>query len=453
MRKFIFWLALAILPIFASSEVHVELELKRAIEILKEENLEVDIAKFNEMIREQEYRLSKSYRYGKLDFIQNIVYSSDAGDIFGFKLQSREATFGDFGFSQFDNTKPNILSVRPRDLNHPDPRAHFQTKLRYELPIYAGGKLEQYTKITKALQKLSALETQKVICQKIYQLKKSYYDIYLLDSYIYNLDTVSDNMQRLETIAQNMVDEGYAKKIDILEVQSKKANVTRMINKAEANRELAYHFISFLLNAKIESISIDMQDIELKQYSADIVLQNSLDIKKAKKGLEISKMAIEMQRASSLPIVGAFAEYSSSDDMLLERFMEHDAYTLGVQLKWNLFDSGASSNSLQKAKVESLKAKKQLDLAQKGVALKVQKIATQIKSYSFDIDSLKKEIELARAIYKNYLGRYQEKLISINDVIIKQSLEIERVLKLNEVQNSKIDKILELEKIVNKEEI
>jgi len=450
--KILFLYAL-VFPIFAFSDTYTNLSLDRAIEILKKENLEVNIAKFDERIKEQEYKISKSYQFGKLDFIQNIIYSNDAGSIFGFKLQSREASFGDFGFSQFNSTNPNILQVEPKDLNYPDSRAHFQSKLRYELPLYTGGKLKQHIKIAKALQKLSAIETQKIMYEKVFQLKKSYYDIYLLDTYIDNLNIISTNMNRLEMMAQSMIDEGYAKRVDILEVQSKKANVVRMINKAKANRELVYHFISFLLNTKVESIGGDMREIELREYSVDTVFKNNFDIRKAKKGLDISKMMIDSSKALSLPEIGVFVEYSSSDDNLLGDFIDHDAYAIGAQLRWNIFDGGGSNCSIEKAKVENLKAQKQVRLAQKGIIMKLQKIDTQIKSYSFDIDSLEKEIELTRAIYQNYLGRYQEKLISINDVIVKQSLEIEKVLKLNEVQNSKIGKILELEKILGAEDI
>ncbi len=440
------WICLVCLPIFASYD---ELSLDKAIKILKSENLEISVARFEEQITEYEHKLAESYNYGSLDFVQSALQSNDAGNVFGFKLQSREASFKDFGFSEMNSG----IDTQPKDLNFPGSRDHFQSKLQYQLPIYTGGKLEQYGKITAALHKLSVLDTQKIMSEKLYQLKKSFYDIYLLDTYIHNLDIIDNNMDKLEMMAHSMIDEGYAKKVDLLEVQSKKANVVRMISQAKANKELVYHFVSFLLNAKVKSILGDAEDIKFKKHKIETILQNNIDIKKAKKGLDISKMAIDLNKASNLPEIGAFAEYSSADDTFLGNFEEHDAYTVGVQLKWNIFNGGASSNSIEKARVESLKVQKQVNLAQKGIILQVEKINTKIKSYDFDIESLRKEIELTRSIYKNYLGRYQEKLVSINDVIIKQSLEIQKVLKLNEVQNSRTSKILELDKIANGDEI
>ncbi len=453
--KVLLWISLFIVPIFAT-DVYENLSLDSAIKILKEKNLEVSVARFDEQIKEFEHEIAKSYNYGKLDFVQIAMRSNDAGNVFGFKLQSREATFGDFGFADFLSPPPgttNILEVQPYDLNYPKARNHFQSKLQYQLPIYVGGKLEQYGKITKALQKMSVLDTQKILNEKLFQLKKSFYDIYLLDTYIHNLSIINKNMNKLENMASSMIEEGYAKKVDLLEVQAKRANITRMLHQADANKKLVYHFVSFLLNSKVKSIQGSVDEIRYKKYKIDTILNRNIDIKKAKQGLDITKMAIELSKSSNLPEIGAFAEYSSADNTFLGNFSDHDAYTVGLQFKWNIFSGGASSNSIQKARVENLKVQQQVELAKKGITLKVDKINTEIKSYDFDIDSLKKEIELTRTIYQNYLGRYQEKLVSINDVIIKQSLEIQKILELNKIQNDRSSKILELEKIANGEEI
>ena len=60
-------------------------------------------------------------------------------------------------------------------------------------------------------------------------------------------------------------------------------------------------------------------------------------------------------------------------------------------------------------------------------------------------------MELAHLIYENYAGRYEQKLVSINDVLIKQSEELTKVLRLREVQNARNEKIFELQKLASKE--
>jgi len=89
-------------------------------------------------------------------------------------------------------------------------------------------------------------------------------------------------------------------------------------------------------------------------------------------------------------------------------------------------------------------------LQKKGIALKIDKIITEIKSKEYDIKSLQEKVKLARRVYENYYNRYKEGLISINDVLIKNSEEIQAVLKLAETRNARSDKVFELENIINK---
>ncbi len=449
MKKTLLLLALPILLFGSNLSVLKNLSLKKAENIVKKDNLEISIAKFDEQMRTLDVKVAKGYNYGKLDLTQIFMRSNDALTVFGAKLMSREATFGDFGFSQFSFTNPNILTVQPTDLNYPGYRNLFQTKLTYKIPLYTGGKLTQYRKIAKQMIVLSKLNSQKVVSKVLFQTKKAFFNITLLDSYIKNLNIILKNMNILENTVKSMIDVGYAKHVDLLEVKAKKSNVLRMLNQAKVNRKLAYRFLSFLLNKNVQSIIHVDEDKVVQNIDKMSILSNNLDIKRAKEGLKISKMNIKLKKSAFLPEVGAFGEFSTADTKFLQNFKKHDAYTLGVQLKWNLFNGGIDKINLEKARVKSMKIAEQLELAKKGIALKIDKIKTEIESIQFDINSLNEELILSHTIYKNYLGRYKEKLVSINDVIIKQSQEIERVLKLEKVKTKRNEKIFELEKIAN----
>lgn len=434
------------------------LTLKEAIAKVKSTNKEINIARYDEEIKALEHEVARGYAYGSLNLTQLALRSSDSGNVFGFKLQSREASFLDFGFDEFlgkmgglPANAGELLATQPANLNYPEARTHYQTQLEYMVPLYTGGKLEQYDNITAALKRLSTLEREQVTYQKIYEVKKSFYAISLLNTFIYNFSIVEKNLSTLEKTVNEMIKEGYAKKIDLLEVQVHKANLKRMLNQANANQALLYHFLSFLVDEPVSEIAGSYEEAPSVEVTEAEVLEHNLDIQKAKQGLDIAKMNIALQKSAYLPTVGAFAQYGSSDNAFLNDVSKHDAYTVGVQVKWNLFNGGIDKANIEKARVENLKVAQQVALAQKGIALKVDQLRTEIKSYEFEVKSLQKEVELSRAIYENYLGRYGEKLLSINDVIVKQSEEIAKVLKLKEVQNSRNDKLFELEKIVNGE--
>jgi outer membrane protein TolC len=246
-----------------------------------------------------------------------------------------------------------------------------------------------------------------------------------------------------------MQKEGYAQNIDLLEVEARKAEAESMFNQAKLNKELAYQFLSFLLNTEVSTIKKVNDMAPMPRVTASEIEANNLDIQKALLGQEITEMAVNVEQSNFLPTVGGFAEYGSADDNLWNDFAEKDAYTVGVQVQWNLFSGGTDEANLEKAKVNRLRVKDQVALAKSGIALKVKKLQTEILSETADVKSYQKQLKFARKVYENYSARYKEGIVSISDVLIKQSKELEMLLKLLSVKNKRNTKIFELNSILN----
>ena len=423
------------------------LNLEQALELVKRQNLEIKAAEYEVQSASLSLDMANAQDYGQLDFVQNISRSNDAGNVFGFKLTSREATFGDFGFSDFSLSNPNILNVQPHDLNYPDSRNFFQSKLVYKLPIYSGNKITAYQNMAKEMRKISILDKEEQLNTKIYETRKSYFDMALLEGSLKNLHIILTNIQRLETVTNEMIIEGYAKKIDLLEIQSKKANVERIIAELASNKELLYHYLSFLLNQDVEEISTPQYDLLTPQISTQDILQNSIDIKKAMTALKIRENILVAEKSRYLPMIGALAEMQTADDSFLGDANDHKSYTIGMQLTWNIFNGGSDSAAIEKAQVQRLKMQTQTELSRQGIALQVKEIQTKIKTAEDKIKNLKIELQLAREIYDNYEGRYKEQLSSMNDVIIKQSSWLEKVLQLLQAENERNKQIFVLERL------
>jgi len=469
MKRVLFVISLS-LPLFAGIE---KLSLAEAIQMLKKENLELRVSKFEAQMKALEVKAVDGMNYGRADITLMGMRSNDAGNVFGFKLQSREATFADFGFSDFmgaigqgaahsggdfgrfsqglAQSGGDILNIAPDDLNYPDARNHFQTKLSYMLPLYTGGKLTQYGKITRSLHKMSLLDSKKLLNQKIFETKKAFYDISLIENYIFHLSRIMQNIKKLENVIVHMKKEGYAKETDLLEVEARMAEAGSMYNQAKLNRELAYQFLSFLLNKEVESIKKVKDTAPMPKVTTEMLENSNLDIRKAKLGLHITENAVTLEKSRYLPEVGAFAEYGSADNNLWNDFTQKDAYTVGMQVKWNLFNGGSDDAKLEQAKIQYLKTKSQVALARKGIALKAKKLKTEVLSANADIQSYRKQYTFAKRVYQNYQARYKEGMVSISDVLIKQSKELEVLLKLLTAKNKRNTKVFELDSLVNKE--
>jgi len=433
------------------------LSLPEALELLEHQNLEIKAASLDIQSAHSDVKIARGYHFGSLDFTETMSRSNDAGNVFGFKLSSREADFGDFGFSDFlacqSATPPaycaDVLGRQPRDLNYPGYQNYFQSKLTYTLPIFTGGKLSGYTDISEKMEKIKKLDADKVKTEKIYETRKSYYDMALLQHSIDQMYIIRDNIATLENTTRMMIKEGYAKKVDLLEVQAKKSNVERTLVEMESNKKLLYHYISFLLNQNVNEIVLPTDDRAPEELDEAQVLANNVDLQKASEGLKIRESMVGLAYAPFLPQIGAFAEASSADNTFLGNFADHKAYTIGAKLSWNLFNGNVDGAAFEKARIEKLKTATQVELAKKGIALQYDKIRTDIESLDSQVKSLEKELELVNAIYKNYEGRYHEHLVSMSDVIIKQSMQIEKILNLQMVKNQRNERIFALDKLSN----
>jgi outer membrane protein TolC len=428
------------------------LSLDEALDILKENNLELKSATLEVNSAKAKVKTASGTNWGKLDFIQDFARSNDAGNVFGFKLTSREANFGDFGAEEFmDNFmggNPDYVTP-PDKLNYPGYRNFFQSKLKYEVPVFTGFKISSYTNIMKSMAKMKTLEKEKLMSEKKYELRKSFYDMALLRTSEKHLNVILTNISKLEDITQNMIDVGYAKKVDLLEVKAKKGNVKRLISQMKSNQKLLFHYISFLLDRKVEDIQTPSGDVDMPAFSDEEILNSNIDIKRAGTGLVIRKNMIDVEQSAYYPMVGAFGEVATADDDFFNNAGKHKAYTIGARLTWNIFNGGVDGANIEKSRINYLKTQTQLALAKSGIALKIQKIRTQIETSNSDIESLQIELELANEIYKNYEARYKEKLSSMSDVIIKQTEQIQKILQLQQARNKRNERIFALEKLAN----
>ena len=444
---------LPILLFLYTAQASAAMTLHEAIDTLKTNNLEIKTAKIDIKTAQKDESTALGNRWGSLDFIQNISRSNDAGNVFGFKLTSREASFGDFGFSEFDSSLPaaQLLQTQPHDLNYPQDRNFYQSKLKYQVPLFTGFKLSSYADIMHSMTRIKRLQKEQVINEKIYELRKSYYDMALLENSTKNLTTILNNIKTLENTTKSMIEVGYAKKVDLLEVQAKEGNIQRLLLQMHSKQKLLYHYISFLLNEKITQIAVPNTEVKMPTSSNEEILSHNLDVQKAQTGLKVQEGMLDVSKSAYYPKVGAFAEVATADNTFLGQAKDHQAYTVGVQLTWNVFSGGTNSAKIEKSQLEYLKTKTQIQLAKAGVRLRIAKLKTEISSLNDELHSLQKELTLSNEIYKNYEGRYKEKLVSMNDVIIKQSQQIQKILQLQVVSNKRNEKILALEKLENGE--
>ena len=409
------------------------LTLNDAIKILKENNPQLQIANLETMIKEYDISIASASSYGKMDVTVDTLSSDSPLNSFAFKLQNKDIKQADFD---------------PNKLNNPSASTHYDLKVSYTLPIFTGGLLSNYKNIASSMYQISKLDKKDVLNKKIFETKKTFYNISLLNKYIENLDIVSQNMKKLKKTISAMGKEGYAKKTDVLEINAKISTIKSIYKQGISFRDNAYHFLSFLLNDNVVSIvPIDsLVEYDSKDNNNDDA-KNTINVLKAKQAVQIQDYMQNIQIASFLPKVGFFADM----DMENDEFSDFEnSYTLGIRVKMNMFNGGSDFMKYQQSKIEYFKAKENLALAKKAFTLKAIKIISMIDYHKNEIQSLENRLKLSKRIYKIYKEKYKEGLSSINDVLIKQSEKMEVLSKLLKARSDFNSYVLELNYVENK---
>lgn len=424
-------LALSVTFVFSGVQ---NLELRQAIDMLKKNNSQLEIAKLDVLIKQYDKSVAFANHFGKLDIEMNAINSNSPLNAFGFKLQNRKIKDTDFS---------------PDKLNNPDDATHYKLRLSYKLPIYMGGKINAYGNIATSMHKLSKLDKENILNEKIFQAKEVFYNISFIGHYIDNLAIILKNMKKLQKTTSSMKKEGYAKNTDILEIKSRISKVKNMHDKGISDREIMYKFLSFLLNDEITSIKIidNPQAIQIKKVDID----NIIDIQKAKQGLKIQEASSDIEFANFLPQVGFFANMDLEENEMSTLFDAKESYSVGIQVKVNIFNGNMDRVKYQQAKIKNLQALEKLKLAKKGTLLKINKLKAIIIHSKNDIKSLDDRRRLSQEISNSYKAKYKEGLVSISDVLIRQSEEIEVLLQLLGAKSTYNSSILKLNYIANKE--
>ena len=222
---------------------------QEALELTLQNNKELKAKKLDINKAVEKTKEASGYKLGKLEFAENISKTNNAGHVFGMKLASREASFGDFGFNEFDMTgATNPLPVQPNDLNNPDARTNFETKVVYEVPLFTGYKLENANKMAQLqvmATKAKYLHDEKKIGLEVL---KAYNGAVAAKRFIKMTTNATSIATRFVKTAQDLYDNRLTRIIDVKQAKMAEFSINTKVKEANTKFKLAISYLQFLTN-------------------------------------------------------------------------------------------------------------------------------------------------------------------------------------------------------------
>ncbi len=415
------------------------IDFDTAINITLEQNKELQAKKLDIEVAKQDLIQAKGYEFGKMKIEENISRTNHAGYVFGMKLASREADFGSFGFDEFLSQMPAlmggvpgadtaVLGTQPDQLNYPEARTNYETKISYEVPIFTGFKLQNAKEMARlqilAQEAKFSYDTKKLQIEVL----KAYNGAVAAKYFIEAIKKAQIATKSFVDMATQMNIEGFVTKIDVNQATVFDLDVETKLIEAQNKFDLAIAYLQFLTNdANIsdvkEFVIFEKNEIALDK---EAFLNDREDFQWMQYNTQTMKKNIDFKGADLYPMVGAYVEYGMNDDSF-DLSSDKDYYMGALGIKYTLFDGSVSSSEKQKAKIKYTQTKLYMDQMQNGIELEVKNNQLNLNAKRKIYHQKQKAQSLAQEILYKSEELYKNHLISMNDLLMQQAKNQEAI--------------------------
>ena len=348
--------------------------------------------------------------YGKLTLSEEISRTNHSGYVFNSKLSSREASFRDFGFAQVGDM--TNFDIQPKDLNYPEARNNFNTKLTYDIPLFTGFKLSNQKDILKLQEEANNIKYNLDKKELEFEVLKAYNSAVVAKDFVKALEKAKESIIFMKDAAIAFHKEGLITKIDVNEAKVYESNINSQLLETKNNFQLALSYLVFLSSDDSITDVGNLENIYFKFPNEKELYEQALksrdEIKMQDIHVNASKKNIEISKASYYPSVYSRLEYGYNDDKLTIDD-DKDYYMAMVGVSLTLFDNTRNIEK-QKSKIEYTKATINQEKLKDAIKLELKKAVLNLetkekillekveaKNLAFDI------LEQAKLQYKNQL--------------------------------------------------
>ena len=326
------------------------------------------------------------------------------------------------------------------DALHTDTRNAGVMAVMLTQPIYMGGKIRAYNKITEYAEQAAGTMYDKTLQDIIVEVDDAYWNLVALHSKKKLAESYKALVDKLESDVEQLVKEGMATKSDLLSVKVKvnEAGVTliQVNNGIELSRMNLCRICGLDMNQPIEvedDIDHKAQSAEaignagLADQTADNLVQQAESNRKELQALylknKIYDEKIKLARAEYLPKLALMGGYMASNPSVFNSF-EHrlkGMWNIGVTLNVPILTWGDRSYKVKAAKAEACMHRYETEEVKEKIELQVnqclQKLQESLERYQTTLRSVDEAEENLR--YAN-LGM-KEGVVTLSNVMEAQT--------------------------------
>ncbi|WP_285828155.1 TolC family protein, partial [Bacteroides acidifaciens] len=298
-------------------------------------------------------------------------------------------------------------------------------------PLYMGGKIRAYNKITQYAEELARQQHQGGMQEVIMSTDQAYWQVVSLTNKKKLAEGYLKLLQQLDSDVEKMIAEGVATKADGLSVRVKVNEAEMTLTKVEDGLSLARMLLCQLcgldLSSPISLADENMEDIPLLAsdtgFDISTAYENRPEIRSLELATQIYKQKINVTRAEHLPSIALIGNYMVTNPSVFNSFENKfkGMWNVGVMVQIPIWHWGEGVYKTRAAKAEARIAQYQLQDAREKIELQVNQAAFKVNEAGKKLVMSTKNMEKAKENLRYATLGFKEGVIATSNVLEAQT--------------------------------
>lgn len=312
-----------------------------------------------------------------------------------------------------------------------DTRNMFGGMVTLTQPIFMGGKIIAYNKITKFAEQLAESQHVTELQDVILNTDQAYWQVISLVNKKKLAESFLELVTKLDSDVSKMVAEGVATKADELSVKVKVNEAEMTLTKVENGLSLSKMVLCQLcgipLDTPITLADESMENITLPdtyiEGNVNTALSNREELKSLELASKIYRQKVNVTRSEFLPSVGLTATYLVTNPSLVNGFERkmRGMWGVGMMVKIPVFHWGEGIYKVKAAKAEANIAQYKLDDVKEKVELQVTQASYKVNEATKKLAMAEKNMAKADENLRYANLGFQEGVIPTSNVLEAQT--------------------------------
>lgn len=392
-----------VIPAWVNAQT-TPLTLQEALNAAQQQNRSIKLSQLDAEVSKAKVRQTQAVFLPQINLSYTAMSTNNPLNAFGLKLQQQAITATDFN---------------PALLNNPSATQNFMTKVELLQPIFnmdmiyqreaAGNQADAFQQKHERTKQYIALE-----------VEKAYAQLLLAHRADAVMEEAVNTAKAVSAAAQNRFDHGYLQKSDVLQMKVFVANMETKLDEAKSNVKNASDFLSLLMGVPPGVVYItDTVNQDMPLISDAVLPENRADFAAMAAVVAAHDNLVKSSTMAYVPKINAFGEYMLNDS---EAFgFESNAYMVGAQLSWKIFNGTATKNKIATARIERDKASQELYYQKEQAQLELDKTIRQERDALNLVNQQALTTAHAREAFRLIKNRHEQGLVTTTELLQAQT--------------------------------